>query len=217
MAVSLGFLGGFRGLYGLVSVHIARPALSKPGTQTRSGSGHGRPAAKRGQRLVPRFRRGWTPPHWPDPGVPVSRVVRGGWQIAPAALVMLPVSLPSGCRGRRVLAQVADEAHHVLGDEPPDGAAGVHADHDVALGVEHEAGGLQVHRVGVDEGAGERGDGFRVRRRPRGRRPGCARLSAPGRLVRRHAAERCSTGTRRVRWCDSGLCHHVQAKVEGGA
>jgi hypothetical protein len=57
-----------------------------------------------------------------------------------------------------MLAQVADEADHVLGDEPADGAAGVHADHDPADRVEDEAGGLQVDRVGVDERAGELGD-----------------------------------------------------------
>ena len=53
-----------------------------------------------------------------------------------------------------MLAQVADQAGDVVGDEPPDGAAGVHADHDVTRGVEHGAGGLQVDGVGVDEGAG---------------------------------------------------------------
>jgi hypothetical protein len=58
-----------------------------------------------------------------------------------------------------VLAQVPDEAGDVVGDKPPDGAAGVHADDDVTRGVEHEASGLQVHRVRVDERACERGDG----------------------------------------------------------
>ena len=58
---------------------------------------------------------------------------------------------------------VTDEAHDVIGDEPPDGAARVHADDDVTRGIEHEAGGLQVHRVWVGEGAGQGGDGGRVR------------------------------------------------------
>jgi uncharacterized protein len=64
--------------------------------------------------------------------------------------------------GGRVLAQDPDQADDVLGDEPPDGAARVHADDDLARRVEHEPGGLQVHRVGVDERPGGRGDGPRV-------------------------------------------------------
>jgi NAD(P)-dependent dehydrogenase (short-subunit alcohol dehydrogenase family) len=52
-----------------------------------------------------------------------------------------------------VVAQVADEAGDVVGDEPPDGAAGVHADDDVTGGVEHESGGTGVtvnaYRPGV--------------------------------------------------------------------
>src|SRR5689334_17802124 len=51
------------------------------------------------------------------------------------------------------------QAGDVLGDEPADGAAGVDADDDPAAGVEHETGGLQVGRVGVDEGAGRVRDG----------------------------------------------------------
>ena len=43
------------------------------------------------------------------------------------------------------------------GDEPADGAAGVHADDDAAGGVEDEPGGLQVARVRVDEGARQSG------------------------------------------------------------
>ena len=58
--------------------------------------------------------------------------------------------------------QVADETDDVLGDQAPDGAAGVHADHDPAGGVEHEPGRLQEQRVGVDEGAGYAGDGVGV-------------------------------------------------------
>ena len=62
----------------------------------------------------------------------------------------------SGCG---VFTQVADQADHVLGDEPADGAAGVHADHDLAGRVEDEPGGLQEAPAGVDERAGEPGDG----------------------------------------------------------
>src|SRR5690242_4171462 len=55
----------------------------------------------------------------------------------------------SGLAGLGVFAQVADEADDVLRDEPPDGAAGVHAAHDPAVGVQHEAGRLQEGRVGL--------------------------------------------------------------------
>src|ERR1700749_2614781 len=55
--------------------------------------------------------------------------------------------------------QVADQAYYVLGDEPADGAAGVHADRDLAGRVEDETGRLQVDRIRVDERAGEPGDG----------------------------------------------------------
>src|SRR6201985_2024002 len=48
-------------------------------------------------------------------------------------------------------AQVADEADDVLRYEPPDGAAGVDAEDDSAVGVQHEAGRLQERRAGVDE------------------------------------------------------------------
>jgi hypothetical protein len=51
-----------------------------------------------------------------------------------------------------MFAQVADQADDVLGDEPPDGAAGIYADHHPAAWVEHEAGGLEVLRAVVDEG-----------------------------------------------------------------
>jgi hypothetical protein len=45
-------------------------------------------------------------------------------------------------RGSTVAASdVADQPGHVLGDQPTDGAAGVDADHDLALRVEDEAGG----------------------------------------------------------------------------
>src|SRR5580693_8621260 len=54
--------------------------------------------------------------------------------------------------GRGVLAKVPDQTDYILGDEPADGAAGVHAEDDPAAGVEHEASRLQVPRVGVDEG-----------------------------------------------------------------
>src|SRR6266851_7528673 len=61
--------------------------------------------------------------------------------------------------GPGVFAQVTGQAGDVLGDEPADGAAGVHADDDPAAGVEHETGGLQVGRVGVGECAGRVRDG----------------------------------------------------------
>src|SRR5579862_1951757 len=51
--------------------------------------------------------------------------------------------------GPSVLAQVADQADDVLGDEPADGAAEVHTDEDPVGGVEHESGRLQVPRVGL--------------------------------------------------------------------
>jgi hypothetical protein len=51
-----------------------------------------------------------------------------------------------------MFAQVADQADDVAGDEPSDGAAGIHADRHPAAWGTHEAGGLKVHRVVVDEG-----------------------------------------------------------------
>ena len=57
-----------------------------------------------------------------------------------------------------MVAQVADQAHDVLGDEPPDGAARVDANDDASAGVEHEPRGLQIYGVGVDERAGGLGD-----------------------------------------------------------
>jgi hypothetical protein len=58
--------------------------------------------------------------------------------------------------------EVADEADDVLRDQAPDGAAGVHADHDPAVGVEHEPGRLQEQRIVVDERADRIGDRQRV-------------------------------------------------------
>jgi hypothetical protein len=57
-----------------------------------------------------------------------------------------------------VLAQVADQADDILGDEPANGAAGVDADHHTPGRVEDEPGGLQEERVIVDEGPGHLGD-----------------------------------------------------------
>jgi hypothetical protein len=59
-------------------------------------------------------------------------------------------------RGRRggMLAQVSDQADHVLGHEAADGAARVHAYDHLALRVQHEPGGLQVERICIDECAG---------------------------------------------------------------
>ena len=57
-------------------------------------------------------------------------------------------------RSRGVLAYIAHQPGDVVGDQPADGPAGVDADHDLACRVQDEAGGLQVHRVRVDEGAG---------------------------------------------------------------
>jgi hypothetical protein len=57
-----------------------------------------------------------------------------------------------------VLAHVTHQACHVLGDQAAHGAAGVHAHDHRAAGNQHEAGGLQVERVFVDERAGELGD-----------------------------------------------------------
>src|ERR1700722_9342565 len=59
-------------------------------------------------------------------------------------------------------AQVAHHSDDIVGDEPTDRSAGVDADNDPAGRVEHDAGGLQVHRIGVDECPGQRGDGLGV-------------------------------------------------------
>jgi hypothetical protein len=76
-------------------------------------------------------------------------------------------------RSRGVLPDVPHQPGDVVGDRPADGPAGVDADHDPARRVEDEAGGLQVHRVRVDEGAGQAGDRAR-RRRTRPERSGRA-------------------------------------------
>jgi hypothetical protein len=67
------------------------------------------------------------------------------WSVTPGADWQARGSLA----GRGVLAQVPDQADDILGDEPADGAAGVHADDDPAAGFEHEPGRLQVPRVGL--------------------------------------------------------------------
>jgi hypothetical protein len=55
-----------------------------------------------------------------------------------------------------------DQPGDILGDQPADGPAGVHADYDLAIRVEHEPGGLQVDRVRVDERPGQLRDGAHV-------------------------------------------------------
>jgi hypothetical protein len=50
-----------------------------------------------------------------------------------------------------MLAQVADQAYDVLGNEPPDGAAAVDADHDAPGRAENKAGGSREERVAADE------------------------------------------------------------------
>ena len=72
-------------------------------------------------------------------------------------------------RGRGVLPHVTHQPGDVVGDQPADGSAGVDADHDLARRVEDEAGGLQVHRVRIDEGAGQAGDRSRVGAEPDGK------------------------------------------------
>ena len=56
------------------------------------------------------------------------------------------------------MAEVEDEADDIRGDEPSDGAAGVHADDDPAAGAEREPGRLDEPRIVVDERAGRIGD-----------------------------------------------------------
>ena len=56
------------------------------------------------------------------------------------------------------MAEVADEADDIRGDEPSDCAAGVHADDDPTAWVEHEPGRLDEPRIVVDERAGRIGD-----------------------------------------------------------
>src|SRR6202034_821679 len=90
----------------------------------------------------------------------------------PGARTATPSSTPSGApwttslgsaaSGCRVFAYVADQADHVFGDEPTDGAAGVHANHHLAGLVEDDAGGLQKNRVSIKERTGEARDGSGV-------------------------------------------------------
>ena len=66
-------------------------------------------------------------------------------------------------RSRGVLADVAHQPGDIVRDQPADGPAGVDADHDLAGRVEHEAGGLQINRLRVEEGTGQAGDRACVR------------------------------------------------------
>jgi len=61
-----------------------------------------------------------------------------------------------------MFAQVAHHPDDILGDEPADRAAGVHADGYPAGRIEHKAGGLQVHRIRVHECPGQLGDSLGV-------------------------------------------------------
>jgi hypothetical protein len=56
-------------------------------------------------------------------------------------------------RVRGVIAQVADEADHVVRHQAADRPRGVDADHHLAVGVENEPGGLEEPSLGIDERA----------------------------------------------------------------
>ena len=112
-------------------------------------------------------------------GTPLARddlmILHGGIR---AALVTGPdghrflaeeQAVPGLRRSRGVLAHVTHQPGDVVGDQPADGPAGVDADHHLARRVEDEAGGLQVHRVRIDEGAGQAGDRSRVGAEPDGK------------------------------------------------
>src|ERR1700753_2413883 len=73
-----------------------------------------------------------------------------GFPAASRGAVLLGVMFMSG---PRVLAQVADQAEHVLRDEAADSAAGVDADHHLAVRGKDELGRLRVDRAGIDERA----------------------------------------------------------------
>src|SRR5271169_4066787 len=90
---------------------------------------------------------------------PAARAVRTSKRCSPrSATTRANRQTRDSLAGHGVLAQVPDQADYILGDEPADGAAGVHADHDPAAGVEHEPGRLQEQRIIVDEGPGYSGD-----------------------------------------------------------
>src|SRR3954447_16619801 len=72
--------------------------------------------------------------------------------------VRWPASVVSSEKDGSALLEIADEPDDVIWDQPADSAAGVDADEDATLGVQHETSGLQVQRVFVDEGAGCLGD-----------------------------------------------------------
>ena len=78
-----------------------------------------------------------------------------------ACLCRSAVAIGCGSSGRiavGMLAQVADEAGDVVGNQASDRAGGVHADDDASVRVEYEPGRLQVRRVLVDERSGQLGD-----------------------------------------------------------
>src|SRR5260221_8867364 len=66
--------------------------------------------------------------------------------------------LPLSRLRRGVLAQVADQADDVLGDESAEGAAGIAADPPPPRRVQDEPRGLQEQRILVNESASLRGD-----------------------------------------------------------
>jgi catechol 2,3-dioxygenase-like lactoylglutathione lyase family enzyme len=116
-----------------------------------------------------------------------AALARHGTPLADDDLMILPggvrAALVSGPDGHRFLAEeravtglcrglpahVAHQPGDVLGDQPADRPAGVDADHDLARRVEDEAGGLQVHRVRINEGTGQPGDRSRVGTEPDGK------------------------------------------------
>jgi hypothetical protein len=107
-----------------------------PRSDARRRQRRGRPIGDRGQCRL----RGQPHPFWESEHHPErARLTPSGQRL-------------SRCFRPRpgLLTDVADEPGHV-GHEPADGRAGVDADHDLAVGVEDEPGGLGVGRVGADD------------------------------------------------------------------
>ena len=53
-----------------------------------------------------------------------------------------------------MLRQLPDEFEDIVGNELSQRSAGVHADHDRPIGIQHESGRLQLRRVHGDERSG---------------------------------------------------------------
>jgi hypothetical protein len=88
-----------------------------------------------------------------------TRRMQLSWHRGPRGEQMTPSRPRLGISGP---AWLKSQPPQIPPSRPPDGAAGIDADDDLADGIEHKALRLQIHRVGVDEGAGRVRDGVAI-------------------------------------------------------